>query len=393
MRIRAGTALAMVAICAGIGFALYPHARLAGALLLARDDPAALADIHLQAAMNDDPDMIARTIEEALAAKDADLAASLVAVAADKQVALPDDMTERVAALAAEQGTFTAVAGRIASGFVTGQTDDFASFSGAIAGDMFAYGDIRDVVLEGRKVANGEAADGVVLGLAAAGVAMTAATYATAGGSVPVRAGLTLVKDARKVGRLSAGLSGWASRTARDIVDTPALQSAIANVSMTRLAPTATAVRAAFKTEKAGSLLKLAKDVGRVGEKAGTKGALDALKVAESPADLARAAKLAESKGGQTRAFLKLLGRGALLLLVSAVQLSWWVLGMLAVLIGFVIAIKSASERGTRAAAAGWRRWSEAKRARRHKADAVLKAKQQAPVDEIPALAGPAAPV
>lgn len=392
MRIRAGTALASVAICAAIGFALYPHARLAGALLLAKDDPAALADIHLDAAMRDDPDIIARNIEEALAAKDADLAASLVAVAADKQVVLPDGMTERVVASAAEQGTFTAVAGRFASGLATGQTDDFASLSGALAGDLFAYGDIRDVVLEGRKVVNGEEADRVILGLAAAGVAMTAATYATAGGSVPVRAGLTLVKDARKVGRLSAGLSGWASRTARDLVDTPALQTAIANVSMTRLQPTATAVRAAFKTEKAGSLVKFAKDVGRVGEKAGTKGALDALKVAESPADLARAAKLAESKGGQTRAFLKMLGRGALLLLVSALQLSWWVFGMVATLLGLVIAIKSASERGTRAAGAGWRRWSEARRARRHTADAAARAKQQAP-DEIPALAGPTAPV
>lgn len=390
MRVRAATAFGLVAIFAGLSIALFPHAHLAGNLLMAKDDPGQLADLHLGAALADDPDMISRAIEEALAAKDADLAASLVAVAVARNVALPEDQTARVAAMAAEQGTFTAVASRFANGLVTGQTDDFASLSGAIAGDMFAYGDIRDVVVEGRKVVAGEEADRLLLGLAAAGVAMTATTYATAGGTVPVRAGLTLVKDARKVGRLSEGLAGWGSRVARDVVDVPALKDAVSNVSLTRLGPAATAVRASFKTEKAGSLLKAAKDVGRVGEKAGTKGALDALKVAQGPADLARAAKLAEAKGGQTRGFLKLLGRGALMLLVGTFQLSWWLLGMLMTLIGLLVAIKSASERGTRAAASGWRRWAEARRARRHKADAARKAEEQA---RAAALAGPAAPV
>jgi hypothetical protein len=390
MRIRAATVFGLVAIFAGIGIALYPHARLAGSLLMAEDDPGRLADLHLDAALQDDPDLIARNVDAALAAKDADLAASLLAVAAEKNLPLPEDQTQRVAAMAAEQGTFTALAGRFANGLVTGQTDDFASLSGALAGDMFAYGDIRDVVVEGRKAVAGEEADRLLLGLAAAGVAMTATTYATAGSAVPVRAGLTLVKDARKVGRLSEGLASWGSRITRDAVDIPALKEAVSSISLTRLGPAAAAVRASFKTEKAGSLLKAAKDVGRVGEKSGTKGALDALKVAQSPSDLARAAKLAEAKGGQTRAYLKLLGRGALVLLVGAFQLSWWLMGMLLTLLGLLIAIKSASERGTRAAAAGWARWREARRLRRHRADAARKAAAE---PAAPALAGPPAPV
>ena len=46
----------------------------------------------------------------------------------------------------------------------------------------------------------GEDTDRLVLGLAAAGLAVTAATFVSIGGATPVRAGLTLVKDARKVG-------------------------------------------------------------------------------------------------------------------------------------------------------------------------------------------------
>jgi len=42
-----------------------------------------------------------------------------------------------------------------------------------------------------------------------------------------------------------------------------------------------------------------------------------------------RAARLAEASGGKTRAILKLLGRGALLLAAGAFNLSWWVFGAL----------------------------------------------------------------
>ena len=96
--------------------------------------------------------------------------------------------------------------------------------------------------------------------------------------SAPVRAGLTLVKDARKVGRLGEGLTQWAGRSAREMVDAPVLQQAVASGSVLRPGETISAIKAAFRAEKAGALVRLAKDVGRVGEKAGIRGALDTLK-------------------------------------------------------------------------------------------------------------------
>ena len=112
------------------------------------------------------------------------------------------------------------------------------------------------------------------------------------------------------------------------------------------------AIKAAFRAEKAGGLVRLAKDVGRVGEKAGTRGALDTLRIAEGPKDVARAARLAESKGGQTRAILKLLGRGALLLAAGAFNLALWVFSALLALFGFLSSIKATTERLTHGLAA-----------------------------------------
>jgi hypothetical protein len=95
--------------------------------------------------------------------------------------------------------------------------------------------------------------------------------------------------------------------------------------------------------------VRLAKDIGRIGQKVGTRGAMDTLKIAEGPKDVARAVRLAEAKGGQTRGILKLLGRGALLLTVGAFNLTWWVFGAVLALIGFVVSIKTGTERLTQA--------------------------------------------
>jgi hypothetical protein len=354
--------------CAVACVLLWPHARDAGAILTAQDDPVALSDLQLNSALRNTPEVIAQNIEAALAANDADLAQSFADLAAAKNVAIPDDLIRRIADAVRQENSTSHFVKHFATGLVTGNADDVASLSGTVAGDLFVFGDIRDVVREGKHLAMGEDTDHLILGLATAGLAVTAATYVSLGGAVPVRAGLTLVKDARKVGRLGEGLTRWAGRSAREIVDAPMLQHAVATGSVLRPGETIGAIKAAFRAEKAGGLVRLAKDVGRVGEKAGTKGALDTLRIAEGPKDVSRAARLAESKGGQTRAILKLLGRGALLLAAGAFNLTLWVFGALLTLFGFLASIKATTERLT----LSWLRRKKARRLRRQMAVVAL---------------------
>jgi len=361
-----GIAVVGMATSVAVGAALWPHARDAYALLAAQDDPAALAGAQLDFALRNKPAVIPENIEAALAANDADLANSFVELAREKNIPLSDELSKRVSDALADENSTSGFAKRFATGLVTGNADDFASLSGTVTGDLFVFGDIRDVVREGKHLAMGEDTDHLILGLATAGLAVTAATYVSVGGAAPVRAGLTLVKDARKVGRLGEGLTAWAGRSAREVVDTPLLQHAVATGSVARPGQTMTAIKAAFRAEKAGALVRLAKDVGRVGEKAGTRAALDTLRISEGPKDVARAARLAESKGGQTRAILKLLGRGALLLAAGAFNLTLWVFGALLTLFGFLSSIKAFTERLTYA----WLRRKKARRLRRQMAEA-----------------------
>jgi hypothetical protein len=357
-RWRIGSALAGTIVCATACALLWPHARDAGAVLAAQDDPAELSKLQLNSVLRNNQAAIAGHIELALAAGDADLANSFVELAAAKNLALPDGVSSRVGDAVAEQNSSSHFAKRFATGLVTGTADDVGSLSGTVAGDLFVFGDIRDVVREGKHLAMGEDTDTLVLGLATAGLAVTAATYVSVGGAAPVRAGLTLVKDARKVGRLGEGLTEWAGRSARDMIDTPVLESAVASGSVLRPGQTIDAIKAAFHAEKAGGLVRLAKDVGRVSEQAGVRGALDTLRIAEGPKDVARAARLAESEGGRTRAILKVLGRGALLLAAGAFDLTLWVFGALIAVFGLLSSIKATTERLTQS-------WLLRKKARR----------------------------
>jgi hypothetical protein len=356
---RIGVALMGAAAAVAAFTVVWPRAHDAAALLLAQDDPAELSDLQLGATLGDRGSSIAENVTAALDAGDADLAKSFTDLAKDRNIALPARLAERVEAAVAEENSTTSMARRFATGLVTGEADDVASLSGTVAGDLFVFGDIRDVVREGKRLAMGEDADRLILGLAGAGLAVTAATYVSAGGAAPVRAGLSMVKDARKRGRWGTGLTEWAGRSARGVVDAPALQQAVATASIAHPGQAIAAMKAAFKAEKAGALVRLAKDVGRVSEKAGTRGALDVLRIADGPKDVARAARLAEKKGSQTRAILKTLGRGALLLTMGTFNLVWWVFAACLATFGFLSSIKSTTEQLT----FSWLQRSKRKRA------------------------------
>lgn len=333
------------ALCLLGAVALLPRAAESVNWLLIEDDPAALADRKL--ATSFDTAAATREIEAAIAAKDIDLAASFVELARDRQVAIDPDLAARVEAAAKAEDTAAAKAGSFTRGLITGEPDDLVSLAGTALGDLFVFGDIRDALREGSRLATGQKADRLILGLAGVGIAITAGTYATLGVGTPARVGLSLVKAARKTGRLGTRLGDWIARSMRGAVDWSGLRKGLAGASLTEPAIAVRAMREAVKVEKADNLLRLARDVGKVQTRAGTKAALDGLKMANTPAEMARIAKLAEKSGGKTRAILKLLGRGAIALTVAAFDLALWIFWALLMLFGFVSSMKAAVERTT----------------------------------------------
>src|SRR4029077_16798454 len=186
-----------------------------------------------------------------------------------------------------------------------------------------------------------------VLGLACIGLAVTAGTYATVGAAVPARVGLTVVKTARKTGRLGAPMAAWIDRSLREVGDWTPLKRAVNGASIAEPAAAMRGAREAVKVEKAQELVRLVGDVGRVQGSAGTRAALDGLKLAEGSRDMSRIARLAAAKGGKTRAILKLAGRGAIPLGLGTFNLATWILWALLTLLGLAASLKRMTERMT----------------------------------------------
>jgi hypothetical protein len=312
-RLRIALSLIAAVGLATVAWVTVPRAIVAAGLLAGQDNPVVLADRQVAARL--DATVAAREIEAALAANDADLAQSFVDLAKEHRVSVDPALISRVEATVAAANSATRTAEDFANGLVTGEPGNLAGLAGTAAGDLFVFGDVRDLIREGTRLASGENADHLVLGLAGVGLAVTAGTYASLGGATPVRVGLTVAKAARRTGRLGADLTAWLGRSIR--------------------------------LKKTGGVRDLVRTVGRVQGKAGTQAAFDSLKIARGPRDMARIAKLAEKKGNKTRAILKLLGRGAIVLAVGSMQLFSWLLWAVLALLGFASSAKSAVERYT----------------------------------------------
>ncbi len=278
------------------------------------DDPVKIADQALDRTFN--RDVAEGQIRAALAADDIDLAQSFVALASDRAVPIDPSLANAVDAAGEKHASASNTAGRFVHGLWTGEPTDLASLAGTAFGDLFVFGDIRDAAREGTHYLTGQKYDPWILGLAGVGIGITAATYATLGAGAPERVGLSVIKAARRTGRLNPVL---AVRAAREAV----------------------------KVEGAGGLVELAENTGRVESKAGAQAALDSLAIAEEPKDMSRLARLSTAKGGKTRAIVKLLGRGAIVLAASALDLSMWVFWAAFALFGFCSSCKATVERLT----------------------------------------------
>jgi hypothetical protein len=316
-----------------------PKARDAWHWLAAQDNPETLTQLHL-----DNPDLKNRwqaAFREALAQEDLDLAESLLALA-ESQGLVPDPtLLDQYQAAQTPAAVAKRNAGQFYAGATSGKAEDPAGLAGALAADLSGVGDIRDLVLEGRKIARGEDPDELVLGLAAVGLVATGATLASLGLAAPARGGVTTLKVAARAGRISPPLRQHLAKVARDVIDRDqARQAARAAVSLDAGAARA-ALSSSIRPAAFREIGDMAGDLTRVTTKAGARSAQDALTLARDSGDLRRLARLAESQGSATRAVLKLFGRGAIVLAASAATLASWVFGGVIWVLGALLLLTS----------------------------------------------------
>jgi hypothetical protein len=332
-------ALTLVAILAlgGGGAAIAPPAIRHWQLLAAADDPVALARLRLDEVLT--PQRVAAEIDAALLARDPELAASFIALATERGFVVTAEQRQRLAALndASVSTAFT----DFGQGFLAGDREGGAAFAGALVGDVVGFGDLRDLTSEGRKWLGGGAADPAVLALAAAGLALSAATWVSLGGALPARNGLSLVKSASKAKLLSPALAANLTRAAAQALDRPALNASLAAATRLDIAAARAAAGGIVRPAALARLTALGQDAGALYARNGQRGLRQVLAVADDAADIRRAATLSAAKGTGFRATLKVLGRGALVLGALGMSAVGWMLALL----GYVLALAMLAQR------------------------------------------------
>lgn len=194
--------------------------------------------------------------------------------------------------ISAKRSSWSYQLSKMSEGVLTGTSDELSGMTLGVASDFLVIGDLRDLTLEGIKLARGEENDKVLVALSSLGLAASitqvasgTASVGTAGAASPAfiastaaKAGLVATKAARKAGKLPPWLAKLLARSASNPKE----------------------------IKQVGSVM------GDVGTLAGTRGGLNLLSATTDAQSLNRAASFVKVFGKQSSALYRIGGDAAL---------------------------------------------------------------------------------
>ncbi|MEA1880028.1 MAG: hypothetical protein U9N11_05245 [Campylobacterota bacterium] len=123
-------------------------------------------------------------------------------------------------ALRLKRNSFAYKKDKILEGILTGKSDELSGQVSAIGSDFFLFGDIRDLIIQGKNYFNKEEVDGVLVGLSSVGLVASASTLFTAGASTAPKAGMSVLKLARKQKYMPNWLAKFITKEAKVVAKT-----------------------------------------------------------------------------------------------------------------------------------------------------------------------------
>lgn len=298
--------IGLAASLAVSGYEFLPRAMNAAAILGFRNDPAQMLLYRLSGM---DRAGYEKEISAALGKDDAELARSLADLARDRGIVVGKDLLQRIND--AEAFSLTRSAGQLWTGVVTGQADNPTAFAGAVASDLTVVGDVRDLVQQGMAYPD---QDNLTVALAATGVVLTAALTFSGGTSAAGKVGISALKAARRMGRLSKPLERALVRLTADAVDTRALRSLGSKLGSWNFSAAADEAKRLLKPRVVEELGETGDALKGVFVRQGYRGTLQVLESAESTGDIRQLERMSNRLGTKFRGALYL-RRGARLTL------------------------------------------------------------------------------
>lgn len=228
----------------------------------------------------------------------------LAELAAEQDVVVPPDLAARFEALRAEDHGWMALgAGCASCAWDLRSCDLSAVLACGVAVNLTVVGDVVALTREGGNYLAGSPVDQVDVAISFVGLAATGLVLVSGGTSLSVKAGSALLRVAHRTGRLAPGVLRVFRRAFAQGIDwarLPAVRGADDLAALARPGVLRPAVA-------------LAEDMGRMSARLGTGPALHVLGRMDDPAQVARAARAADSLGPRTVGALEVLGKNRFL--------------------------------------------------------------------------------
>ncbi len=273
-------------------------------------DPGLFAEYRLYTA---DTTRFIEEIEAAIRDRDYTYASSLYALGVSYGHDLPPDLKDRAEGTWLERSY--ASGSRAADGFVFGSVDSGAAIAGSLVSDLVGVGDVRDFSVQGFNYVAGRDYDPVLLGFATVGLGLTAVTYGSGGAGAAPDAGLSLIKNAYRGGKLSKPLSRYFAASASAVVDTGLLKTelkAVAGEGLSGVGRLQKAVARSVDQKAAQALVDDISVLDGIRRTGGVRTSVAALSLADGPADLRKLQRVSQHLGDGSFAAMKILGRSIL---------------------------------------------------------------------------------
>ncbi|KAB2785436.1 hypothetical protein ACRS7F_24515 [Brucella anthropi] len=304
-------------------------------------------------------------IEASLAEDDIAEAGNLVALAQERGHEIPAELVDKTRESLIQFGFRNLT--EFIKGVTTGEATSATAIGGALAADYVGVGDVRDAVIQGGYLIQGQDYDKITLGLSLFGLATVVP------GSGAVDLGASVVKTANKAGKLSKPLRNRVGKLASELVDVSALRKRLSEVKLpTFRTPAIREVRSTVSNIKwsdvmkgdfsgFGALIKsmmpidvgaakmsfkgaikpsvatevgsLVSDASSITKVGGVKTTFRVLEHADDARDLSRFSKLTSKFGEKMSAVVKILGKTA----IKLGKLAYWLAALMIGVLGWVL--------------------------------------------------------
>jgi hypothetical protein len=271
------------------------------------------------------PSLINQKIIAALEKDDVDEADMYVEIAKFLNYELPAETLTKLDDAHALSATVVRNTWEFGEGFATGQADTNAGLAGAVASDLTVVGDVRDIAAEGTKMLKGEPYSELILGLSVVGIGVTAATVATGGGGVIVKAGVSLMKAAKRTGRLTKEFAETLTRLTSEAVNMPLLRQTLRSTDLTDLKRTQEVFTAYGRNVRAARLMPVLSRLGELNNTVGPAETVRLMRFVKTSENLDDVTDMTKRFGIKSRGIIELTGKAALRSFKTSFKLLEWV--------------------------------------------------------------------